>query len=47
MYPSYKEAKDLIIDIGRKMHEGRFVSANDGNITVRAATTKYGPRHPA
>ena len=35
MYPSYKEAKDLIIDIGRKMHEGRFVSANDGNITVR------------
>jgi len=35
MYPSDKEAKELIIDIGRKMHEGRFVTANDGNITIR------------
>lgn len=35
MYPTHEEAKNLIIDIGKKMHEERFVSANDGNITVR------------
>ena len=35
MYPTYEEAKSLIIDIGRKMHESGMVSANDGNITVR------------
>ncbi|MEG1515604.1 MAG: class II aldolase/adducin family protein [Clostridia bacterium] len=35
MYPTDKEAKELIISIGRKMYEGGFVSANDGNITIR------------
>ena len=35
MYPTNEEAKKLIIDIGRKMHETRMVTANDGNITVR------------
>jgi len=35
VYPTHEEAKHLIIDIGRKMHEGRFVTANDGNITIR------------
>jgi L-fuculose-phosphate aldolase len=35
MYPTDKEAKQLIISIGRKMYEGGFVSANDGNITIR------------
>ena len=35
MYPEHNEAKALIIDIGKKMHEEGFVSANDGNITVR------------
>lgn len=37
MYPSDKEAKELILSIGRKMYEGGFVSANDGNITVRCS----------
>lgn len=37
MYISDKEAKALIIDIGKKMHDGGYVTANDGNITVRTA----------
>ena len=32
---SEEEAKELICSIGRKMYERQFVSANDGNITVR------------
>lgn len=32
---SEKEAKELICSIGRKMYQRQFVSANDGNITVR------------
>lgn len=35
MYPSDQEAKKMIIDIGRKMHEGGFVTANDGNLSIR------------
>ena len=35
MYPTDKEAKDMIIEIGKKMYNGGFVSANDGNITIR------------
>lgn len=35
MYLTDKEAKELIISIGKKMSEARFVTANDGNITVR------------
>ena len=29
------EAKEMICEIGRKMYERGFVSANDGNITLR------------
>lgn len=35
MYPTEKEAKEIIIAIGKKMSEARFVTANDGNITIR------------
>lgn len=35
MYLSDKEAKELIIAIGKKMSDTGFVSANDGNITLR------------
>jgi len=37
MYLSDKEAKELILSIGRKMSETRFVTANDGNLTIRVA----------
>lgn len=37
MYPSDREAKELIVRIGHKMSESRFVTANDGNLTVRVA----------
>lgn len=37
MYPSDQEAKELIISIGKKMSESGFVTANDGNITVRVS----------
>lgn len=35
MYPTDKEAKELILSIGRKMVQGGYVTANDGNITIR------------
>lgn len=34
-YISKKEAKDLVCAIGKKMYDRQFVSANDGNITIR------------
>ena len=37
MYPSDQEAIETIISIGRRMYERSFVSANDGNITIRVA----------
>jgi len=35
MYITEREARDLIVSIGRRMYDKQFVSANDGNITVR------------
>ena len=35
IYPSDKEARELIIEIGRRMFERRYVAANDGNISIR------------
>lgn len=37
MYPTNREAKEIIISIGRKMSEARFVTANDGNMTIRVS----------
>ncbi len=34
-YPSVDEAAHLICEIGRKMYLKQFVSANDGNMTIR------------
>lgn len=34
-YPTDHEAKQLILDIGRRMYQKNFVAANDGNITVK------------
>jgi len=36
-YPSDDEAVQLIVTIGHRMYQRGFVSANDGNITVRVA----------
>ena len=30
-----QQAMDMICDIGKKMYQRGFVSANDGNITLR------------
>ena len=35
IYPKDKEAREQIIEIGRRMFERRYVAANDGNISVR------------
>lgn len=35
MYPADSEAVRAILHIGKKMAQGRFVTANDGNITAR------------
>ncbi len=33
--PTEQEAKDAILEIGRRMYEKNFVAANDGNISVK------------
>jgi L-fuculose-phosphate aldolase len=35
MYPSDQEAKELICSIGKRMYDKQFVTANDGNMTIR------------
>jgi L-fuculose-phosphate aldolase len=37
-YPSDFEAKDLILEIGRRMYAKNYVAANDGNITCKVAS---------
>lgn len=39
-YPTDKEAVRQILDIGRRMYERQYVSANDGNITVRTGENR-------
>jgi L-fuculose-phosphate aldolase len=34
-YPSDYEARDLILEIGRRMYNNSYVAANDGNITCK------------
>lgn len=36
-YPTDKEARELILEVGRRMYEKNFVAANDGNISCRVA----------
>lgn len=36
-YPTDKEAREGILDVGRRMYERGFVAANDGNISVKVA----------
>jgi L-fuculose-phosphate aldolase len=36
-FPGDYEAKELILDIGRRMYEKNFVAANDGNITCKVS----------
>ncbi len=37
MYPTDQEAKDLILTMGQKMVQASYVTANDGNISIRVA----------
>lgn len=36
-YPTDQEAKELIVEIGRRMYEHEYVVTNDGNITVKVS----------
>lgn len=36
-YPSDMEAKDTIIEIGKRMYQRDFVAANDGNISIKVS----------
>jgi len=38
-FPSDREAKQAIIDIGRRMYQKNFVAANDGNISCKVSKT--------
>ena len=42
IYPSDKEAREQIVEIGRRMFERRYVAANDGNISIRVGKTGCG-----
>ena len=39
-YPTDKDAKELIIEFGKRMYEKNFVSARDGNISVKVSPTE-------
>lgn len=36
-YPSDQEAKNLILEVGRRMYEKNYVVSNDGNITCKVS----------
>ena len=36
-YPGEQEAKELILEVGRRLYQRGFVAANDGNISVMTA----------
>jgi len=36
-YPTDKEAKEMIVDIGKRIYEKGFVASNDGNISVKVS----------
>lgn len=36
-YPSDQEAKEMILEVGRRMYEKNFVASNDGNITCKVS----------
>ena len=38
-YPSDREAKEQILEIGRRMYAKNFVASNDGNISCRVSST--------
>ncbi|MBR6736088.1 MAG: class II aldolase/adducin family protein [Oscillospiraceae bacterium] len=40
-YYSDSEAKRLIIDIGKRMYDRRYVSANDGNISIKVGEDRF------
>lgn len=40
VYPSIFEAKEQIIDIGKRMYDKGFVAANDGNISCKVSDTE-------
>ena len=40
IYPSDKEAREQMVEIGRRMFERRYVAANDGNISIRVGENR-------
>ena len=40
VYPTDNEAKQQILDIGRRMYDRQYVSANDGNISIRVGENR-------
>ena len=44
-YISDVQAKQMILEVGRRMYQGGFVAANDGNISCKVGITRSG-RHP-
>src|SRR3712207_55891 len=40
-YPSDAEAKDQILEVGRRMYERGFVASNDGNISCKVSENSF------
>lgn len=40
MYCTEEQAKELILEIGRRLYERRYVAANDGNISIRTGENR-------
>ena len=43
-YPTDHEAKQAILEVGRRMYAKNFVASNDGNITRSGARRPASPR---
>jgi len=39
-YPTDKEAREQILEIGRRMYERRYVASNDGNISIKTGDNR-------
>ena len=41
-YISDAQAKQMILEVGRRMYQGGFVAANDGNISCKSEIMRSG-----
>ena len=45
-YLSDRDAKEAILEVGRRMYAKNYVVSNDGNITCKVSPPPFGPPPP-